>query len=225
MNDWDCIAYENYPSLHRFFNKLWVAEQMGYDCGPAGIGPKKSGTYVVRPIYNLSGMGVGARVQHIEAGDDESVEAGYFWCEYFSGDHLSVDYTFQSGLTGNWNPVHGCVGINFPINLTKFAEWRKIDVDIHPLPEVPRFVQDAFKVPQINIEYVGGNLIEIHLRESMEMKWDRMIPVWDSTTMIRRQELAMHGYEWIDDFDDADTQLEDPRLGFFVKDILPPAKA
>ena len=47
MKDWDCTAYENYPSLRHFFNKLWVAEQMGYDCGPAGTSPKKSGTYVV----------------------------------------------------------------------------------------------------------------------------------------------------------------------------------
>lgn len=225
MKDWDCIAYENYPQLRNFFNKLWVAEQMGYDCGPAGTEPTKSDTYVVRPIYNLSGMGAGARVQKIEAGDDKSVEPGYFWCEYFNGEHLSIDYTFQSGQKGEWIPVHGCSGINFPINLSKFSEWRKIDVNTHPLPDVPKFVQEAFQVPQINIEFVDGKIIEIHLRESIEMGWDHMIPIWDSTTTLRCEELSLHGYKWIDDFDDADTQLKDPRLGFLVKDIPPPAKA
>ena len=90
-------------------------------------------------------------------------------------------------------------------------------MDKHTLPEVPKFVQEAFQVPQINIEFVGGNLIEIHLRKSKQMEWDHMIPIWNSTTTLRRDELYMHGYKWIEDYDDADKQLKDPRLGFMVK--------
>ena len=60
MTDED--QYKKYPRHRNFFNKLWLAEQLGYVCGPAGVDVPKPGVYVVRPIMNLDGMGAGARV-------------------------------------------------------------------------------------------------------------------------------------------------------------------
>lgn len=54
----DSDAYIKYPKLRHFYNKLWLSEKLGYRCGPSGIEPQESDTYIVRPIMNLSGMGV-----------------------------------------------------------------------------------------------------------------------------------------------------------------------
>ena len=64
----DDDSYILYPHHRKWFNKLYVAELFGYDCGPAGVAPTKDGTYVIRPIYNLSGMGVGAEVKEDTSG-------------------------------------------------------------------------------------------------------------------------------------------------------------
>lgn len=59
----DAEAYVQFPHHHNFFNKLWVAEQLGHICGPAGVLPTGDipKRVVVRPIYNLAGMGVATR--------------------------------------------------------------------------------------------------------------------------------------------------------------------
>ena len=56
----DYQTYAKYSHHRKWFNKLWLSETLGYDCGPSGIFPDKSGWYIVRPIMNLSGMSVGA---------------------------------------------------------------------------------------------------------------------------------------------------------------------
>ena len=44
-----------------------------------------------------------------------------------------------------------------------------------------------------------------------------MIPVWKSWPFGVRQHKEFEGYTYIESYDDADGQLEDPRLGFLVK--------
>lgn len=66
----DAQAYEAYPHHRQFFNKLWLAEYLGHKCGPAGYAPSDPlipDNIIVRPIYNLSGMGVGSHVVNIAA--------------------------------------------------------------------------------------------------------------------------------------------------------------
>ena len=50
----DDQSYNLYPQQRKWFNKLWLAELMGYRCGPCGVKVPQTGMYVVRPIYNLS---------------------------------------------------------------------------------------------------------------------------------------------------------------------------
>ena len=96
---YDEDAWLKYPHHHNWFNKLYVAEQMGYYCGPCGFAPSRSDYYIVRPIYNLGGMGVGTSIQYIEADDYTMVPPGYFWCEILLGKQYSATYEFVSGDT------------------------------------------------------------------------------------------------------------------------------
>ena len=211
MDDDD--AYLKYPKHRKWFSKLYVAETLGYDCGPAGVAPSKTGTYIVRPVMNLSGMGVGARVEKIEKGDHNAVEAGYFWCEYFDGPHYSGNYRFVSGQIPYWDPINCWQGVNMPINVTKFTEWKRSEYS----PKVPRDFNVLSDVSVINVEFIGDKPIEVHLRLGADPEYDHMIPVWSSSPEDTILHYEHHGYKYIEDYEDADGQLNDPRLGFLVK--------
>lgn len=215
----DDEAYTAFPHLRKYFNKLYIAELFGYDCGPAGLAPSKDGTYVIRPIYNLSGMGVGAHVKKIKANDNTQVPAGYFWCEYLDGKHYSANYVWKydrDNIMGSWKePWKGnsCwEGINMPVNLSKFVEWKRSDY----IPKVPDELVTLRDAKYLNVEFKGDKVIEVHLRHSNDPSYDHLIPVWESTKH-KAEHYTVQGYKFIHDFDDADGQLEDPRLGFLVK--------
>lgn len=216
----DPELYKMYPKHRNWFNKLYLAERMEYNCGPAGIAPEEDGMYVVRPIMNLAGMGAGATVKEIKAGDTTQVPAGYFWCEYFDGPHYSCTYKWEydrDNIWGHWRePWKGksCwEGVNFPINLTKFTEWKRTDY----IPPVPDIFVELSDVKIINIEFKGDKPIEVHLRDTPNPQYDHLVPVWASDESLKREHLAMHGYKFIEGYSDADGQLDDPRIGFMVK--------
>ena len=216
----DDDAYSKYPHHRKWFNKLYIAELFGYDCGPSGTAPTKDGTYIVRPIYNLSGMGVGAEVKEIKAGDCTATPAGYFWCEYLTGKHYSANYRWKYDRDmqdGKWlQPWKGFScweGTNMPINLTKFVEWKRSDY----IPEVPDELVCLRDVEVINVEFKGNQVIEVHLRPSPDPDYDHIIPVWASDLGVKKQHMEIHGYNFVESYDDADGQLDDPRIGFLVK--------
>lgn len=206
MNDED--AYKKYPRHRKWFNKLYIAELFKYDCGPCGTAPTKDGTYIVRPIYNLSGMGVGAEVKEIKAGDLKATPPGYFWCEYLTGKHYSATYEFVHDTKPYWKPLSCWEGFNKPIDLTKFVEWKRSDY----IPEVPRELNVLCDVKTINVEFKGMDVIEIHLRTSPDPDYDHIIPVWSN-----QADTELEGYEFVESYDDADGHLDTPRIGFFVK--------
>ena len=218
MDDED--AYVKYPQHRKWFNKLYLAEVLGYNCGPAGYAPTKDGTYVIRPIYNLAGMGIGAYVTDMKAGDNTITPPGYFWCEYFDGKHYSADYYWETDrdlVKGKWlNPWKGLScweGTNMPINLTKFVEWKRSDY----IPRVPDELACLRDVNKINVEFIGDRVIEVHLRHSPDPAYDHLIPVWASDVGPKREHMEMHGFEFIEDYENADGHLKDPRIGFLVK--------
>ena len=79
------------PDTMWLTDKLILASKMGYKCGPAGIDVPESGDYIVRPVVNAYGLGIGAEKMFIEQ-TTTHIPPGFFWCEWFEGRHLSVDY-------------------------------------------------------------------------------------------------------------------------------------
>jgi len=209
----DVEAWKKYPQHHKWFNKLYLAEQMKYKCGPSGIAPDEDGAYVVRPIYNISGMGVGARLEHIKAGDTSKVEPGYFWCEYIKGKHYSATYEFVHNVKGTWKPISCWEGVNFPFNLSKFMEWKRSTY----IPEVPRIFNELSGVGIINVEFKANLPIEVHLRQSPDPQYDHIIPMWKDDSEHKHDHYEAHGYQWIESYDDADGFMIPARTGFWVK--------
>lgn len=205
----DSEAWEKYPHHHKWFNKLYLAEKLGYNCGPSGLAPKRTGPYIVRPIYNLSGMGAGAQVITINAGDASAVPPGHFWCDYFGGSHYSITYEWNDG----WKPISCYQGFNKKNRLTYFEKWIKINIEIFP----PKFFNELQDVGKINVEYKGTNPFEVHLRDSTDPQYDTVIPIWLSN--VNDIDIFLKkGYKFIEDRDDANGFIDDPRVGFMVKD-------
>lgn len=204
----DSDAWKLYPQHHKWFNKLYIAELEKYSCGPSGVAPTISAEYIIKPTYNLSGMGIGARVEYISAGDCSKVEPGYFWCEYLEGNHYSVTYQWAN----YWKPLHTYQGFNEKQDLTKFLKWVRVE---HKLP-APSYLACLSDVPIINVEYKDNRPFEIHLRGTPDPKVAEMIPIWKST-VDNIESYIKQGYVFIESFDDANSMLVDSRLGFMIK--------
>lgn len=166
--------------------------------------PPTDGFYIVRPIYNLSGMGVGARRQWLTTADLSQVEPGFFWCEWFDGPQHSVTYAWKGH--GGWEPVSSWEGRVSPCDLTRFHWWHRSDFALKP----PSIVNELAEVGVINIEWIGSRIIEVHLRPSPDpdVVGDHLVPVW-------ADEVVPEGM--IPSFDNADGFLAVPRLGFIQR--------
>jgi hypothetical protein len=192
------------------FDKLIVARRCGYLCGPSGLEVPSPGQYFVKPVTNIEGMSKNARIEYIEKTTDH-LHPGEFWCEIFTGDHISVDYN-------GYNPVLSVIGTKHEKHPhTRFTHWKKTE-QVYKLPSFIGLMPLRYKT--INCEFIGGNLIEIHLRENPDFAYgnSEIIPVWkdeskDSPeTPFANTRLIRDGYKFISD----DGQEMD-RLGIWVK--------
>jgi len=222
IEDWDLWNLK--PDYRWTFNKLEVAIRCGYNAAPVPVPVNITGKYCVRPIYNLVGMGIQSSIETLNEGELlQSKHPGMFWCEYFDGPHYSIDYEWQEDhqVGGWWNPIFSTQGFNSDDNLIQFTHWNKID---HPNIKLPSFLNELSGNKVLNIEFKGSKIIEIHLRlGNLAGDWlglesaNTIVPVWDSTTKEKCQQLEKMGYTYINR--DADTlgHLKDNRKGFYYK--------
>jgi len=153
------------------YDKLILAKKLGYNAAPAGVAVNTAGWYIVRPITNLRMMSRGATKQWLTPDNTDAVPDGYFWCETFQGDHISVDY--------HWGVQELTVqGFRDSDRLDRFCRWTKVNRNI----SLPPVLSDiAKKYEWINVEYVGRHAIEVHARYNDDFSnhsCDTIVPVW-----------------------------------------------
>lgn len=169
--DVEAIAWKNARDEDLWiFDKLIVSKRLGYVCGPVGMVVPFPGEYIVRPCVNIPGMGKDASFRYIKD-DTKHLPAGHFWCEVFKGRHLSIDY--KDGVQ-----VLAVEGTRKTYELWRFFKWEKVEDKI-PLPSI--FHSLIKKYEYINIEYINGKAIEIHLRSNPDFVYGNSVsyPVWD----------------------------------------------
>ena len=166
INDSD--VWINCPIEHLWiYDKLILAKKLGYSAGPAGICVPKADWYVVRPITNCRMMGLGAYKAWLIP-DRDIIPNGHFWCEWFSGRHITIDYNFgQQGLTAE--------GIKFTDSLNRFFSWEKINYP-YKLPDCLQQVADVSE--WLNIELIDGKIIEVHLRYNDDFSGHNGSIIW-----------------------------------------------
>ena len=187
MEDIEAVAWKNaHLDDLWIFDKLIVSRKLGYNCGPAGMEVPSPDWYIVRPCVNIPGMGRGASFDWLEK-TTHQLDAGYFWCEIFNGRHISVDYK-------NGNQVLAVEGFREEGDpLFRFSKWEKVN-DIIPIPSI--FYQLINRYEYINIEYIDGYAIEIHLRSNPDFVHGNSVayPVWKDNPII----MDMHGLKYIE---------------------------
>jgi len=206
ITDVEVLSYVNQPKYRLFANKLWFAEQMGYKCGPRGVPVPEPGQYIVRPIYNLEGMGLGASIEYLQK--DCNIPLGYFWCEVFEGYHFTADWVKKQD--GEWVQCSTFKGLRNTENLYKFERWQRIKIEL-PLPHIC----DNIDTDVINVEYIGIKPIEVHIRQNPNpVQYDDLHVMWHSTPHKVWSDMQESGYTFIPAYHPVNN---DARLGFFVK--------
>ena len=159
------------------YNKLQISRKLGYNCGPIGAPVPWPGEYIIRPVMNFLGMGRNARKIDLNPTDltENYAHPGEFWCEYFTGEHISVDFVHKKPVlvvTGEKESTKSS------IEESRWTIWRKID-RVVAFP--PFLEQISEEYPTINVEMIGGNVIEVHLRGNPDFVWGNTvaIPVYD----------------------------------------------
>jgi hypothetical protein len=149
MNDYE--AYIALPRGDRWImNKLMLAESLGYNCGPVGVPIDTPGTYCIRPIMNLSGGGNPGFfkyvVEEVGVNNMPKTPGGYFWCEWFEGESIGVDYEDDM-------PVQAFGGIaDSGGNHPTYGD--------HPArPPLPASLTNKSKY--LTVEYIGDKIIEV----------------------------------------------------------------
>ena len=151
-------------------DKLILSRKLGYNCGPVGLDVPSPGYYIVRPCVNMLGLGLGAQKIWLEK-DTTHLPLGHFWCEMFSGRHLSVDYHY--GLQ------RLCVeGFKDTDTFTRWNKWSRTS-DYIPRPEIIKPFMEKYE--WVNCEFIGDKLIEVHFRhnEDFDNTINEFIPVWE----------------------------------------------
>ena len=153
------------------YDKLILSKKMGYVCGPTGVDVPEDGFYIVRPVTNIVGLGIGAYEQYLTVeGWTDHLQPGTFWSEIFEGDHLSIDYEWGQ-------PILNIQGFRYPESFVRWKKWIKVEQTVE-LPDILKPI--AKKYQFMNCEYIGGKLIEVHLRKNPDFDFDNVefIPVW-----------------------------------------------
>jgi hypothetical protein len=181
------------------YNKLFLSRVLEYTCGPVGTTVPKPDFYIVRPSFNLLGMGRFSRKEWIENHTDHFHPAE-FWCEIFTGEHLSVDFKNQEselvvlGTKNEEDPYY------------KWKKWEKIDKKVE-FPEILRNLMGDYEY--INCEFIGNKLIEVHFRQNPDFRYNNTvaIPIWNEKDL---DFYNLDEYNFIKD-------SEYERIGFLIK--------
>ena len=230
-------AHKSKKSFRWLFNKLEVALQQNLHAGPAGTAPQHNGIYVHRPVYNVYGMGIGAKKFFYHREEDSEnfinhavVPPGHFWCEWLEGPHYSIDYQVREDFK-TWQVVSIWEGEHYnETNLTKFKQWRKLPTSEAPsvylLPlRLPWFgtsaqIWDRESVPGFNVEMRNGKIVEVHLRHGNDTLDHLPVgavvtPVWEDMDIPEGVEFEPNLTEGMAD-NGAHGHLSNTRRGFIV---------
>ncbi len=149
---------------HRWvYDKIAVALSQGLEAGPHGTTPPRFPAFS-KPIVNLRGMGIDSRVLRDADEYQRGYAAGHMWMPLLEGTHVSTDVAVIDGAPRWWRHVTGK-----PAGEGTFDHWI-VHAAADPALEVRcgAWVRAhlAGYTGMLNLETIGGTIIEAHLRFS-----------------------------------------------------------
>lgn len=162
----DSLSWVLYPHHRWVYNKMLICETQGLAHGPHGTIPDQYPVFS-KPIYNMNGMGTGSRLVANEQDYLNGIEPGHFWMPLFKGRHVSTDVALEKGKPRWWQHATGV-----PREQGTFDYWTvHADADLPLQQYLSNWIGDHLKGYSgiINVETIGGRIIECHLR--MTSQW------------------------------------------------------
>jgi hypothetical protein len=189
----DPDAWLLYPEHRWVYNKMMIAETQGLEHGPFGVPPTHYPVFA-KPIVNLKGMAVGSQVLRSVEDWGRQPRPGHMWMPLFEGEHVSTDVAVVDAEPCWWRHT---IGKALPGGI--FDYWTVL---AEPRPDLERTLAAWLRrhlrgyTGMVNVETIGGNIIEAHLRFSDQWP-DLYGPGWVEAMVA----LYVHG-RWT--FADAD---------------------
>jgi len=154
-------AYRLYPAHRWIYNKLLICETQGLEHGPHGMPPARFPVFS-KPIYNLRGMGVGGRVLRSREEYEAAQTPGHLWMPLLAGEHVSSDVAVVDGAPVWWRHTVGTA-----LEHGMFDYWTVL-AESRPALEARCGAWLAQHLRGydglVNLETIGGTIIEGHLR-------------------------------------------------------------
>ncbi len=157
----DLDSYRLYPEHRWIYNKLLIAETQGIACAPHGILPESYPVFS-KPIYNLRGMGMETRVFNSEQEYLAERDPGHMWVELLQGEHLSSDVAVVGGKAVWWRHVKGTPGPHQTFDYWTILAAARPQVETYCAKWIAENFADY--TGMMNVETIGGRIIEGHLR-------------------------------------------------------------
>lgn len=159
----DGDSYRLFAAHRWVYNKLLICETQRLEHGPHGLAPTRFPVFS-KPIYNLRGMGAGSCVLHDADAYERAQMAGHMWMALLDGEHVSSDVAVVAGEPRWWRHVTGkSLGEGIFDYWTVLAEARPA-IESHCgewlRQNLPHYTG------MVNLETIGGLIIECHLRFS-----------------------------------------------------------
>ena len=160
-DDGDC--WNLYPRLRHLHNKLYIAASQGLEAAPHGVPPPRYPVFS-KPIYNLKGMGKGSRALRGPAELRRHQAPGHMWTRLLEGEHISSDVALARGRPVWWRHTKGKPGRGGTFDHWTVEAARRPALEAYCGRWLRREMVDFSGV--VNLETIGGRIIEIHLRMS-----------------------------------------------------------
>jgi hypothetical protein len=159
----DATAWQLHVGHRAIYNKLIICDSQGLPNGPHGTTPPSFPVFS-KPIYNMRGMGTGSRVISSEAEYEESLQPGHMWMPLLQGHHVSTDLALARGEIVWCRHTTGVASAEGMFDFwTVHAEPKPV-LDAYLGEWVGRNLGGFTGI--VNIETIGGRIIECHLRMS-----------------------------------------------------------
>ncbi len=159
----DSDAWLWYPQHRWVYDKIAVALSQGLDAGPHGVPPPRFPVFS-KPIVNLKGMGVDSRVIESVEDYERGMTAGHMWMTLLEGRHVSSDVAVVDGEPKWWRHVTGAPGGEGTFDYWTVHAAPDRDLEEYCGAWVRRRLRGYTGI--VNMETIGGRIIEVHLRMS-----------------------------------------------------------
>lgn len=157
----DIDGYKFNPQHRWIYNKLLVARSQGLECGLHDTPPTRFPVFC-KPVTNLKGMGAGTCVLNDPSDFREKCNPHDFWMKLLMGEHVSTDWAVVRGEAAWSRHTLGIPGL-----AGTFDYWV---IEARQRQRLEKYCSDWIKSNlrgysgMVNIETIGGRIIEAHLR-------------------------------------------------------------